>query len=70
MLPKRPRDATLALVARLSRAIGELKAPRSNEWATETETETATVFFPFAKETAAEEEGGAEVFAEQDGTPG
>ena len=71
MLPKRPREASLALVARLSRAIGELKAPRSNEWATETETETATVFFPFAaKETAAEEEGGAEVFAEQDGTPG
>ena len=68
MLPKRPRDATLALVARLSRAIGELKAPRATE--TETETETETVFFHFAEETATEEEGGAEVFAEQDGTPG
>ena len=81
-----PRDATLALVARFSRAIGELKASRSDEWAADADTDDAatisTVLYvtntPLAPggvaetetETATEEEGGTEVFAEQDAPRG
>jgi hypothetical protein len=85
-----PRDATLALVTRLSRATGEPKvrpkAPRSDEWAADADTDDAanisTVLYvtdtPLAPGgvteigtgTATEKEGGAEVFAEQDGPRG